>query len=421
MVNPIIEELLQIPSNSMCADCLTNASTHTSCIFGIFICHRCCQFHQSISYGRSKILALNSTEFTENDIKMLRNIGNEKSNMGYEKNLPLCYKRPTYNDPLVLMEQWIQGKYERKEFDEFSSRPAYMNNVFEGYLWKRGKDNRQFKVRKFVLNKNCRELTYYTKEARDAEAKATLKVESLDVFIQPDKVGKPFGMQIMVEGADVTRSLFVYAETGEEMVNWYTAIYACKLQWKRIAFPSTPVTDFYKTMWPSVVKEGWLMKRGPKSKDTFYRRWVVLVKRKLLYYAEPMDAFPKGEVFIGSKELGGYSVRAPHDLWSGVDDADDDNKRLSASSSGGSTSAGSSVQKKSDKSAEKVWVFGVETPKRTFTFQAESEVARKEWMEAVQSLIDQPLSSSDQKTLNRTGVQKVNLKRFSNFLFKNNK
>jgi len=63
----------------------------------------------------------------------------------------------------VLFEQWILGKYERLEFNG-ANQPSYLLGQKEGYLWKRGKEDKHFQKRRFVLDSNENTLRYYNKE-----------------------------------------------------------------------------------------------------------------------------------------------------------------------------------------------------------------------------------------------------------------
>lgn len=67
----------------------------------------------------------------------------------------------------VLLEQWIRAKYERKEFVQASTnrgnRP-YESGRKEGFLWKRGKEDKRYQRRWFVLDASENTLRYYNGE-----------------------------------------------------------------------------------------------------------------------------------------------------------------------------------------------------------------------------------------------------------------
>lgn len=85
----------------------------------------------------------------------------------------------------VLIEQWIRAKYERLEFCS-QTKPVYMSGYMEGYLMKRGKEDRKYQPRKFVLSEADDTLKYYVKENK--EPKATLRISELNVVFAPEKI-----------------------------------------------------------------------------------------------------------------------------------------------------------------------------------------------------------------------------------------
>lgn len=90
-------------------------------------------------------------------------------------------------------------------------------------------------------------------------------------------------------------------------------------------------------------------------------RWFSLdsEERSLLYFKNPLDAFPQGQVFIGSR-VEGYEVRA-------------------------GLPQGISVKKR--KSG-----ITVVTPTRDFLFLCENDREQREWIDALNGVIAQPLS-----------------------------
>lgn len=63
----------------------------------------------------------------------------------------------------VLREQWIRAKYQRLEFVDVDKQ-TYLQGHKEDYLWKRGKEDKKFQQRKFVLDEKANTLKYYNKE-----------------------------------------------------------------------------------------------------------------------------------------------------------------------------------------------------------------------------------------------------------------
>ena len=68
----------------------------------------------------------------------------------------------------VQHEQWIRAKYERCDFrsdkDEADVVAAYQAEHREGYLWKRGREDRRFQRRLFVLEEDENTLRYYNSD-----------------------------------------------------------------------------------------------------------------------------------------------------------------------------------------------------------------------------------------------------------------
>ncbi|XP_026580994.1 arf-GAP with dual PH domain-containing protein 1-like, partial [Pseudonaja textilis] len=140
--------------------------------------------------------------------------GNIVSKAKYESKIPPFYYKPTFQDCLLLREQWIRAKYEREEFIFTEKQEPYSAGYREGYLWKRGRDNGQFLSRKFVLSEREGALKYYNKN--DAkEPKAIMKIEHLNATFQPEKIGNPHGLQITYLKDNSTRNIFVYHEDGK--------------------------------------------------------------------------------------------------------------------------------------------------------------------------------------------------------------
>lgn len=71
-----------------------------------------------------------------------------------------------------------------------------------------------------------------------------------------------------------------------------------KLHRLQVAYPSASDTELVDHLTEDFAKEGWLMKLGSRA-NSFRKRWFTLDNRKLMYHDDPLDAYPKGEIFIG--------------------------------------------------------------------------------------------------------------------------
>lgn len=111
------------------------------------------------------------------------------------------------------------------------------------------------------------------------------------------------------------------------------------------------------------LKEGYMEKTGPKQREAFKKRWFTLDHRRLMYFKDPLDAFAKGEVFVGSRE-NGYSVQ----------------KGLPSGTQGNFS-----------------WPYGITivTPDREYLFTCETEADQLDWVTAFTSIIDQAMTPQE--------------------------
>eukprot|EP00918_Siedleckia_nematoides_P033549 GHVU01072868.1.p1 GENE.GHVU01072868.1~~GHVU01072868.1.p1 ORF type:complete len:326 (-),score=36.91 GHVU01072868.1:1703-2605(-) len=298
----------------------------------------------------------------------MESIGNLRARQKYEMYVPLCYHRPTEHDPMVLREQWIRRKYEAKEF-EAPDKQGYINGQMEGYMWKRGKDDKKFCRRKFILSEAKNTLTYYVKE--DRNAKAVIHIDIINVTLVPEKMGTPNGMQILYDADGHTRSIYVYTEQAKDIIDWYMAIRSAKLNRLRIAYPFVAEELLAKDITHNFIKEGWLQKTGPRSGDAFRKRWISLDRRKLMYFDDPLNAFPKGEIYLGTRdERFGVLKGAPPGI------------------------------------KEVNYCFTLKTPERKFVFSTDSYEDRDDWIAAINSMLESPMTPREMGDVNKNQVFK---------------
>ncbi|XP_015419606.1 PREDICTED: arf-GAP with dual PH domain-containing protein 2 isoform X4 [Myotis davidii] len=188
----------------------------------------------------------------------------------------------------VLKEQWIRAKYERQEFMADGKTISLSGNR-EGFLWKRGRDNAQFLRRRFVLLSREGLLKYYTKE-EGKSPKAVIHIKDLNATFQTEKIGNPHGLQITYRREGHIRNLFVYHESGKEIVDWFNALRAARLQYLKAAFPELPESELVPLITRNYLKQGFMEKTGPKQREPFKKRWFALdpQERRLIYYKNPL-------------------------------------------------------------------------------------------------------------------------------------
>ncbi|XP_016852416.2 arf-GAP with dual PH domain-containing protein 1 isoform X4 [Anolis carolinensis] len=254
--------LLAKEGNQVCADCGAPDPDWASYTLGVFICLSCSGIHRNIPH-LSKVKSVRLDEWDGAQVEFMASTGNTAMRAKYESEIPPFYYKPTFSDCLLLREQWIRAKYERKEFIYIEKQEPYSAGYREGFLWKRGRDNGQFLTRKFVLSEREGALKYYNKnDAKDP--KAIMKIEHLNATFQPGKIGNPHGLQITYLKDNSTRNIFIYHEDGKEMVDWFNAIRAARFHYLQVAFPGASNADLVPKLSRNYLKEGYMEKTGPK-------------------------------------------------------------------------------------------------------------------------------------------------------------
>ncbi|XP_029014810.1 arf-GAP with dual PH domain-containing protein 1-like [Betta splendens] len=352
----VMTRLLGRPGNGQCVDCGSADPEWASYTLGVFMCHGCSGHHRTIAQI-SKVKSILLDPWRAAELQVMESVGNNAAKAKYEALVPDFFYRPTNKDCALLREQWIRAKYERKEFMCVEKQESYSAGYREGFLWKRGRDNGQYLHRRFILSERERVLKYFNKpDAR--EPKAVIKIDSVNAMFQPTKTGIAHGLQITYLKDNSTRNLFVYHEDGKEMVDWFNAIRAARLHYLQVAFPGAPIPELLPTLTRNFLKEGYMEKTGPKHTESFKKRWFTLDDRRLMYFKDPLDAFARGEAFIGSKE-NSYVVL------SGLPPGLQGNH----------------------------WPFGITivTPSRKFPLVCESREDQEEWIAVFQSVINRPM------------------------------
>uniref|UniRef100_A0ACB8FNK8 Uncharacterized protein n=1 Tax=Sphaerodactylus townsendi TaxID=933632 RepID=A0ACB8FNK8_9SAUR len=312
-----LKEVWSREENTLCADCEKPNPDWASYTLGVFICLDCSVIHRNI-LSVSNVKSLRMDHWDEAQVQFLAQHGNAVAKATYEAHIPIYYYHPVHTDCQLLKEQWIQAKYQRKEFMEPGKQPPNSN---------------------------------------------VIKIDTINATFQPEKIGHPNGLQITYLKDNKTRNIFLYHEDGKEIVDWFNAIRAVLFHYLKVAFPIASDKELKSRLTRNFLKEGYMEKTGPRQKEPFKKRWFTLDHRRLMYFKDSLDAFAKGEVFVGSGE-NGYSVK----------------QGLPAGAQGSFT-----------------WPYVITfvTPDRDYLFTCETERDRQEWIAAFSRVMEQPMTPQE--------------------------
>lgn len=83
----ILRELQEIPGNLTCADCAKKKPTWASLNLGVLICIECSGIHRGLGVQLSQVRSLTLDALSEDQIELLRSVGNAAANAIYEAEL----------------------------------------------------------------------------------------------------------------------------------------------------------------------------------------------------------------------------------------------------------------------------------------------------------------------------------------------
>uniref|UniRef100_A0A7N6AHN0 ArfGAP with dual PH domains 1 n=1 Tax=Anabas testudineus TaxID=64144 RepID=A0A7N6AHN0_ANATE len=353
-----LREILHMPGNDACADCGAPDPGWGSCSLGVFICLACSGIHRNIP-SISKVKSLRLSRWEDDEIRFMADNGNQLMKSKYEAAVPVYYYKPTHKDCQVF-EVLLYHDYFYSTL--MNDHCRFAAGTKDGLLMKRGRDNGQFLSRRFVLSEVEGTLKYFTKyDAK--EPKAVIKVDTINATFQPEKIGNPNGLQITYLKDYSTRNIFVYHDSGKEIVNWFNYIRAVQLHYLKVAFPGATDAELVPKLTRNFLKEGYMEKTGPKQREGFKKRWFTLDHRRLMYFKDPLDAFAKGEVFLGSKAHG-YNVLPGLPAGTHCNGA---------------------------------WQCGItlETPDRFFLFTCETEIDQQDWVKHFSNVMKAEMSPQE--------------------------
>lgn len=355
-------DLLSDPGNGVCADCGCRVPPPrwASASLGIFLCVNCVGIHRGLGVNFSITKSMDLDKWTEDMYQFMSTMGNIKSNEKWTKNVPVCWKRPTPldHDLDFYVEEWVRAKYERREFlDESEANRPYCTGEKNGLLHKRERRSKKWNQRYFKLSAQTCSLSYHSK-ATDVTPIRSIDLKMVNVMLCSEKkTDKFFSMQISYpeqneknkKANGLIRNIYVHAETGKEIVDWYLTIRAARFKVLALGHSDKNVSQILSK---DYIKEGPLKKSGPRDSDRYQLRWVAVEDNKFSYFEDRLDSTAKHEVKLrNNAEL--YCVSE------GVD----------------------------GKHPEEAHPFMVQTPERVYNFSAETREEMEEWIQAFHNAI----------------------------------
>ncbi|KAL7640775.1 UNVERIFIED_CONTAM: hypothetical protein RMT77_009050 [Armadillidium vulgare] len=351
--------LLDQPGNQFCADCGSKDLQYGSYNLGVFLCTTCATFHQKIGTHVSKVKSLTLAKWNDDQLEGMESLGNSEAKKKYEKHCPIFYRKPSPDDPVVLLEQWIRAKYERLEFIHVDKQKYNTGSMEDNLLVKKRRDDSNYAPKRFVLSQENGVLSIYSNED-SKEPKISIPLPKLNICLSPPKMNLENSMQLTFIEEGVTRHVFVTHEKGEVLIDWYMAIRHAKLLTLRRAYPMASEAELLPYLTKDFEMEGWVSKTGPHENDAYRKRWVTIDGRKLMYHLNPLDEMPRGEIFLGHTSEG-YNVH----------------------------------EGASNLTKEMGLVFSLVTPERTFVFSVATSSERNKWMSVIGRVIATPLGTQD--------------------------
>ena len=106
----LVKSLMELPENSICADCKKKAAKWASSTLGVFICIDCSGIHRSLGTHISFVRSCTLDSWTPEQARLMRRVGNKVANEYWEARLPKDFIRPATGDRLG-MEAFIRAKY----------------------------------------------------------------------------------------------------------------------------------------------------------------------------------------------------------------------------------------------------------------------------------------------------------------------
>ncbi|KAJ6241392.1 centaurin/arf [Anaeramoeba flamelloides] len=121
----ILKLFQTIRGNNICADCSRENPQWCSITHGVLICDDCSSIHRTLGEDISKVKSILSSEWKEESIELIKELGNLRVNSIYERKL--IRRKPTINSILDYKKTFITEKYKEKKYLQKLGSSAELN------------------------------------------------------------------------------------------------------------------------------------------------------------------------------------------------------------------------------------------------------------------------------------------------------
>ena len=131
----VLLDLIKLPENSVCADCLCKGPRWASASIGVFVCIKCSGIHRNLGTHISFVRSVTLDEWKPEQVsdwgylpswltvqvhKMIT-WGNANAKSYFEHKVPPSYQMPNEHASVQQTTQWIRDKWDISHFNSYSS------------------------------------------------------------------------------------------------------------------------------------------------------------------------------------------------------------------------------------------------------------------------------------------------------------